>query len=211
MIDLVRVEGLGEAVGKRVRELREAGRFTQQRAAEAAGMPREVWTRIELGVYVPCLLTLARVAEAIDVSIVDLVEPVDEALRKALDAQADGVRPPAPPRPALKRRRARGKGRGEMPLSSSTPLTRIQVAVLEFLELFHGEHGFSPTMREIQERFGWNSTNWPSQILAALEAKGAIERTPNRARTIRVLRSRDPSTRTVRTDEPSDEGEQDHG
>ncbi len=208
MIDLVRVEGLGEAVGKRVRELRESGGFTQARAAEAAGMPREVWTRIERGVYVPCLVTLARVAEAIDVSIADLVEPVDDVLRRALDAQADGVPATPPTRPALKRRRPRGGGRGEVPLSTSTPLTRIQVAVLEFLELFHGEHGFSPTMREIQERFGWNSTNWPSQILAALEAKGAIARTPNRARTIRVLRSRAPFARTVRTDEPAGENAQ---
>lgn len=201
MIEFVRVAGLSELLGKRLRALREAGGMSRARAAETAGLTEELWRRMESGHIMPSIPTLAVAADAIDVSIVDLVEPVDEFVRQVNESLAQEAPPaPAPLRAVLKRRPT-AKRRHSGP-ALHTPLTPAQKRTLEFIRAFIARHAFAPTNREICDHFGWTSTNACAEILAILEAKGAIKRTPGHARTIVVV-DRDPSTPpTVGTDEP---------
>lgn len=53
-------------------------------------------------------------------------------------------------------------------------LTAQQSRVLAFLRGFIAEHGFPPTYKDIRAEFGWASNNAVSNMLARLQAKGAI-------------------------------------
>lgn len=69
-----------------------------------------------------------------------------------------------------------------------TDLTPRQYEILAFIERFTEGHGFPPSLRDIGAAFGITSTNGVSEHLDALEARGAIARTPGIARGIRVTR-----------------------
>ncbi len=69
-------------------------------------------------------------------------------------------------------------------------LTQRQSEILEFIREFYSEYGYSPTVREIGERFGMRSTNAVADHLTALERKGAIEREGRAARGIRLREER---------------------
>ena len=56
-----------------VRQLRLARGLTQAQLARAAGIPRATWAHLETGAGNPTLLVLTRVAEALQVSIEELV------------------------------------------------------------------------------------------------------------------------------------------
>lgn len=64
------------------------------------------------------------------------------------------------------------------------PLTEKQAAVLDFIRNGIVEHGRPPTVREIAARFRFASTNAARRHLAALEKKGAIERSSHTSRGI---------------------------
>lgn len=67
-------------------------------------------------------------------------------------------------------------------------LTDTQHAILAMIaERIEGE-GFPPSQAEIARAFGFKGVRAAQYHLEALEAAGAIERTPGRARGIRVLR-----------------------
>ena len=63
--------------------------------------------------------------------------------------------------------------------------TRRQLEALNSIRAFIKVNGFSPTLRELGGALGITSTNGVSELVAALERKGLIERTPGKARTIR--------------------------
>lgn len=65
--------------------------------------------------------------------------------------------------------------------------TAKQLAVLSFIRSFITEHHYPPTMREINEHFGWKSTNAAFTHLDALEHKGFITRDPEKSRSIYLL------------------------
>lgn len=64
-------------------------------------------------------------------------------------------------------------------------LTARQTAVVEFVRSFAESHGYAPTVREIAAAFDI-STHGAESHLDALERKGAIQRTPRVARSIRA-------------------------
>ena len=65
-------------------------------------------------------------------------------------------------------------------------LTLRQQEILGFLQIFSQEKGFWPSIREIRDHFGFNSTNAVVGHLRALEHKGYITRIPGQARTYRI-------------------------
>ncbi len=62
-----------EVVRTRIRELRAARGLTQEQLCEAAGISVDAVNRIENGTRVPTLTTLASLARALGVEVVDLV------------------------------------------------------------------------------------------------------------------------------------------
>ena len=67
------------------------------------------------------------------------------------------------------------------------PLTTQQQTVLTVVTRFAQEHGFPPTLREIGDAIGLPNVNAVRGHLAALEKKGHITRTPDKARSIRLV------------------------
>ncbi|MEU0809837.1 helix-turn-helix transcriptional regulator [Streptomyces sp. NPDC005970] len=68
------------AVGDRIRELRRWRNLTQKRLGDKAGNDRKAMNRIELGHHSPGLDTLIRIADALDVSLAELVRDVGSPL-----------------------------------------------------------------------------------------------------------------------------------
>ena len=71
-------------------------------------------------------------------------------------------------------------------------LTDTQQAVLALIAERIAEEGMPPSQTEIARAFGFSSVRAAQYHLEALEAAGAIERVPGRARGIRVLRAPEP-------------------
>ena len=65
-------------------------------------------------------------------------------------------------------------------------LTKRQREVFDFLRICAHENGYWPSFREIQDHFGFRSTNAVMGHLRALETKGAISRVPGQARTFHI-------------------------
>jgi DNA-binding MarR family transcriptional regulator len=68
------------------------------------------------------------------------------------------------------------------------PLTVRQKRVLAFLDEYASGHGFPPTLREIGEALNLSNVNAVRGHVAALEKKGYILRTPDKARSIQIVR-----------------------
>ena len=73
-------------------------------------------------------------------------------------------------------------------LNTMKDLTQRQKEILEFIEHHEWRNGFWPSIREIQEKFGFKSTNAVMGHLRALEKKEVLERIPGQARTFRINR-----------------------
>ena len=74
----------------------------------------------------------------------------------------------------------------EIETAPSMPLTPRQAEVLEFIK--SNMAYYSPTVRQIAQQLGIRSPNGVTCHLDALERKGAIRRTPGKARNIEVVR-----------------------
>lgn len=72
-------------------------------------------------------------------------------------------------------------------------LTIRQQEVLGYLQVHMKANGTWPSFREIQNHFGFNSTNAVMGHLRALENKGYISRVPGQARTFRINMNLDDS------------------
>jgi repressor LexA len=68
-------------------------------------------------------------------------------------------------------------------------LTERQKAILDFIQDFRKDHGYSPTHLEIRERFGYSSYGTVYKHLKLLEEKGFLERERNQKRGIALVRS----------------------
>ena len=71
-------------------------------------------------------------------------------------------------------------------------LTKRQEEILTFIENHEWRNGFWPSIREIQEQFGFKSTNAVMGHLRALENKAVLQRIPGQARTFRINRPNKP-------------------
>lgn len=66
-------------------------------------------------------------------------------------------------------------------------MTKRQRELLDFIMYYMTDYHFSPTLREMQERFGWASSATAWEHLANLRYAGYIEWNHNESRSIRVL------------------------
>lgn len=69
------------------------------------------------------------------------------------------------------------------------PLTDVQTAILELIAERIEAEGMPPSQTEIARAFGFKSVRAAQYHLEALEAAGAIERLPGKARGLRVLQA----------------------
>ena len=65
-------------------------------------------------------------------------------------------------------------------------LTKRQKEIVDFLEKYRGENGYSPTQREICERFGYSSFGTVQKHLRLLLEKGVLSREWNKRRSFVV-------------------------
>ena len=73
------------------------------------------------------------------------------------------------------------------------PLTKRQKEILDFLEEFQGEHGYSPSFEEIAQHFGYTSLATVHEHLENLRQKGYIRKSYNASRSIELV----PATMTA--------------
>ena len=66
-------------------------------------------------------------------------------------------------------------------------LTKKQLAVLNFLEDFMEENGYSPSYREIMMGLGLSSVSAVAEHIDNLVAKGVLKKNPGEARSLEVL------------------------
>lgn len=71
-------------------------------------------------------------------------------------------------------------------MSIMEKLTERQEEILLFIHSHEAKNGYWPSIREIQVRFGFRSTNAVAGHLDALERKGCLERIAGQARTFRI-------------------------
>jgi len=69
---------VSELFGERLRELRHAAGLTQEALADRAGLPHTHISAMERGIKLPNLLTLLRLAVALDCKVAKLVRVFDE-------------------------------------------------------------------------------------------------------------------------------------
>jgi transcriptional regulator with XRE-family HTH domain len=74
----------GELFGRRVREIREERGLTQRGIAELADIPQTHLSSIERGFKLPNLLTVVRLALALDCRVSDLTSVFDHADLRSL-------------------------------------------------------------------------------------------------------------------------------
>lgn len=67
-------------------------------------------------------------------------------------------------------------------MNKQNPLTLRQQQILNYMKSKAQEQGFWPTVREVQEEFGYKSTNAVMNHLRALEKKGFLARRRSQAR-----------------------------
>lgn len=69
----------------------------------------------------------------------------------------------------------------------SIKLTKKQLAVLEFLQDFTEEKGYSPSYREIMAGLGLSSVSAVAEHVENLVEKGVLKKVPGAARSLEVL------------------------
>jgi SOS-response transcriptional repressors (RecA-mediated autopeptidases) len=77
-------------------------------------------------------------------------------------------------------------------------LTSKQASALDCIQTFIQQNGYSPSIRELAEALGYNSSSTVHALLDKLIEKGYISKEPTGPRTIRVLKEENASP----TDEP---------
>ena len=79
------------------------------------------------------------------------------------------------------------------PAPPAEKLTARQADILRFIRESLEANATAPTVQEIQGEFGFRSPNAVQSHFKALQKKGYIERSPNRARSIRLVGPGDPA------------------
>lgn len=73
-------------------------------------------------------------------------------------------------------------------------LTKKQLAVLQFLEDFTEENGYSPSYREIMSGLGLSSVSAVAEHVDNLVEKGVLKKVPGAARSLEILDYKHEST-----------------
>ena len=125
-------DAIAARLARNLQQLREARGLTQQQMAKLAGMPRATWTHLESGEANPTLGVLYRAAQALGVSLEELIAEPRAALRhypkNTLPSRSPGdatVRKLLPdPIPGMEIERIELPPKGRMPGTPHTPGTR---------------------------------------------------------------------------------------
>lgn len=67
-------------------------------------------------------------------------------------------------------------------------MKNVDDRIIEFIDWFHRDHGYPPTIREIGKGVGLSSTSSVSERLARLASEGRLVVSPGVARGLRVIR-----------------------
>jgi SOS-response transcriptional repressor LexA len=78
--------------------------------------------------------------------------------------------------------------------------TKKQTELLEFIEAFTVEHGYSPSYREIQAGFNLRSVSAVSEHIENLALKGLIRKVSGTARSLEVVKRREVSIEELISD-----------
>jgi transcriptional regulator with XRE-family HTH domain len=70
---------VGELLGARIREMRQKRGLSQQALAERVGIPQTHVSAMELGIQLPNLLTVLRLAVALECKVMQLVGVFDKS------------------------------------------------------------------------------------------------------------------------------------
>ena len=73
-------------------------------------------------------------------------------------------------------------------------LTKKQTALLNFIQDFTDENGYSPSYREIVSGLGLNSVSAVAEHIENLVAKGALRKVPGAARSLELIDYRHEET-----------------
>lgn len=86
-------------------------------------------------------------------------------------------------------------------------LTKKQQAILDYMKGHVAQHSYWPSIRDIQAKFRFASTNAVFGHLQALERKGVIQRIPGAARAYKIAQEVEPdlSETVIRYEGPGDE------
>ena len=87
------MDSLAGHLAANVRQLRDGRRMTQQQMARLSGLPRATWSNLESGSANPTLAVLHRVADALQVSLEELLAAPRTASR--FHPRRDGPSAPA--------------------------------------------------------------------------------------------------------------------
>ncbi|MCX6744421.1 MAG: transcriptional repressor LexA [Candidatus Parcubacteria bacterium] len=66
-------------------------------------------------------------------------------------------------------------------------LTKRQKEIIDYINAFVSEYGYSPSYREIGDHFGLSSTATVCEHIQTLEEKGYLKTDPNEARSIEII------------------------
>lgn len=69
------------------------------------------------------------------------------------------------------------------------PLTKRQRQILDYVDRFVDDNGYSPSFEEIAESFGYSSLATVHEHLSNLEQKGYLRKNYNRSRSLEVVRA----------------------
>ncbi|MBQ2994336.1 MAG: helix-turn-helix domain-containing protein, partial [Peptococcaceae bacterium] len=86
-----------------------------------------------------------------------------------------------------------------------TGLSGRQVEILEYITKQTALRGYPPSVREIGEAVGLQSSSTVHNHLTQLEEKGYIRRDPTKPRAIMILKTADDEEVSYDTDKPFDE------
>ena len=86
-------------------------------------------------------------------------------------------------------------------------LTKKQQAILDYMKGHVAQHSYWPSIRDIQAKFRFASTNAVFGHLQALERKGVIQRIPGAARAYKIAQEVEPdlSETVIRYEGPDEE------
>ena len=69
----------------------------------------------------------------------------------------------------------------------SSPLTKRQKEVFDFIVVFQTKWGFAPTLREIAEQYGFKNHSSAQYLIGQLIVKGYIKNYPHKERGMEII------------------------
>lgn len=82
---------MNKILGEKIRALRSSKNFTQEQIADKIGISRQKYARIEKGINNVTLDILTKIAQILEVSVVDITRVLDDTPTVEYRANAEGI------------------------------------------------------------------------------------------------------------------------